>query len=140
MTKCCCAVGCSNRYKKGSGVSFCRLPSASKFPKLRSFWIYAINRKDWEPGDESWICSEHFAGGKRSWDELSPVYVPKIVARIPSPVKRKAEHNLEAFGQRERRMVAKEAVAQREANDRDNISLEEAVSEDFSDLPSAYEG
>ena len=101
MVKSCCAVGCSNRYSKGCGISFYRFPTdAAK----RNKWIAAIRRKDWEPTEHSWLCSAHFINGKRSNDPLSPDYVPSIFSYISSPLKRKSQQMLEVY---ERRKSAK---------------------------------
>ena len=51
MGKACCAVGCSNRFIKGSGVHF---PQDEE----RQQWG---RRKDWIPNEYSWI---HFVSGE----------------------------------------------------------------------------
>ena len=48
MGKACCAVGCSNRFVKGSGVHFYRLPQDEQ---RKSRWIAAVGRKDWIPNE-----------------------------------------------------------------------------------------
>ena len=87
MGKACCAVGCTNRFTKGTGVSFYRFP---KDPARRALWIAAVGRKNWTPNKYSWICSAHFVSGKKSDDPLSPEYVPTLFAHTGSPAKRKA--------------------------------------------------
>ena len=57
MLSTCCAIGCTNRYRKGSEVKFYRFPSDSQ---RRNLWIQAIRRKDWEPNVHSRLCSDHF--------------------------------------------------------------------------------
>ena len=60
-------------------------------------WMAAVGRKDWEPNEYSWLCSEHFISGCKSNDPLSPDYIPTIFAHTKSPVKRKAAVDLERF-------------------------------------------
>ena len=94
MGKSCCAVGCSKRFAKGCGFKFYRIP---KEPERRRQWIAAVNRKNWQPSEYSWICSSHFVGGKKSNDPTSPAYSPSIFKHIKSPRKRKAEEDLRRF-------------------------------------------
>ena len=61
MGKACCADGCTNRFTKGSGLSFYRFP---KDPARRALWISAVDRKNWTPNaysgeksDDPRICS-----------------------------------------------------------------------------------
>ena len=89
--KSCCAIGCCNRSKKGSTVSFYRFPVNSE---RRARWISAINRKNWKPSEYSWLCSDHFAGGRKCDDVLSPAYIPTIFSFISSPAKRKLSVDL----------------------------------------------
>ena len=94
-----------NRYQKGKRPSFYHFP---KDPERRKRWIIAVNRKDWTPTDNSWICSEHFIQSKsddplspdnlwicskhfiqfQSDDPLSPDYVPSLFKYLGSPAKR----------------------------------------------------
>ena len=67
MGKSCCAVGCSKRFAKGCGFKFYRFP---KEPERRRQWIAAVNRKNWQPSEYSWICSSHFVGGKKLNDPI----------------------------------------------------------------------
>ena len=87
MGKSCCAVGCTNRFSKGSGISFYRFPTEAE---RRERWIAAVNRKDWAPTNYTWICSQHFVSEFKSDDPLSPNYVPSVFSFVKSPVKRKA--------------------------------------------------
>ncbi len=91
MGKSCCALGCSKRFLKGCAVHFYRFPRDCK---RRSEWIAAVNRKNWEPTEQSWICSSHFVGGTKSDDSSSPAYVPTLFSHVKSPQKRKAEQNV----------------------------------------------
>jgi len=69
MVKSCCAVGCTNRLKKGSGIQFYRFPEDKV---RRGQWVAAVGRKNWNPMQYSWICSAHFVSGSESNDPLSP--------------------------------------------------------------------
>ena len=81
MVKSCCAVGCSNRYSKSSGILFYRL---STHAERRALWIAVVNRKDWVLSERSWICGAHFINGCESDDPVSPDYVPFIFNHIKS--------------------------------------------------------
>lgn len=94
MVKSCCAVGCTNRFKKGSGVTFYRFPEDEQ-RRLR--WIAAVGRKDWLPSEYTWLCSDHFLSGCKSNDPLSPDYIPSVFAHIASPQKRKAIDSMARF-------------------------------------------
>ena len=98
MLKNCCAVGCYNTYKKGSGIQFYRFPTD---PERRAQWIAAVNRKDWAPTEYTWICSAHFVSRSKSNNPLSPNYVPTIFSHTESPVKRKMEAQVESFERRQ---------------------------------------
>ena len=63
MGKSCCAIGCTNCYSKGCGLSFYRFPEE---PAKRAQWIAAVSRKNWQPTEHAWICSAHFVGGAKS--------------------------------------------------------------------------
>lgn len=97
MVKSCCAVGCTNRHQKGSGLSFYRFPVASD---RRSQWIAAVRRENWQPNEYSWVCSAHFVSGKKSDDPLSPDYVPSLFNHVKSPQKRRVKRQLERYEQR----------------------------------------
>ena len=88
MGKCCCAVGCTKRCFKGCGFHFYRFHKDSQ---RRNKWIAAVNKKNWEPTEYSWICSSHFVGGV---DPSSPAYIPTLFDYVESPKKRKAKQNL----------------------------------------------
>ena len=46
MVKRCCAVGCHNKYKKGSGIQLYHFPSD---PERKGKWVSAVSRENWEP-------------------------------------------------------------------------------------------
>ena len=75
MTKSCCAVGCHNKYKKGSRIQFYHIPAD---PDCRAQWIATIGHKDWSPSEFTWLCSEHFVSKSKSNNPLSPDYVPSV--------------------------------------------------------------
>ena len=97
MGKSCSAVGCTNRYKKGSGIQFYRFPE-DKVRRAR--WIAAVGRKNWKPTSYSWICSVHFVSGCKSNNPLSPDYIPSIFEHVASPAKRRAKEELDKFRRR----------------------------------------
>ena len=101
MGKSCSAVGCVNRYTKGSGIHFYRFPEKAE---KRVRWIAAVGCKNWAPNEHSWICSTHFVSGAKSNDPLSPDYVPSVFCYTKSPVKRKLASDMERY---ERKVEAK---------------------------------
>ena len=123
MGKACCAVGCTNRFTKGSGVSFYRFP---KDPARRGLWISAVGRKNWTPNAYSWICSVHFVSGEKSDDPLSPGYVPTLFAHTGSPVKLKAVGDMSRY---RRSQVAKRRKICAEPGSSRSTSADEEDSE-----------
>ena len=101
MPKNCCAIHCSNVYRKGSGIQFYRFPVDEQ---RRRLWIAAVKRKDWCPTEHTWICSEHFINRVKSNNPLAPNYVPMIFQFTKTPIKRNLEAKSETF---ERRQLAK---------------------------------
>ena len=97
MGKSCCAIGCTNRHYKGCGVSFYRFPVDSS---RRGSWVAAVKRKNWQPTEHSWLCSEHFISGKKSDDPLSPDFVPTVFNYMQSPEKRRGKRQLQRYEQR----------------------------------------
>jgi len=108
MGKSCCAVGCTNRFSKGGGISFYRFPTE---PERRERWIAAVNRKDWAPTNYTWICSQHFVSGSKSDDPLSPNYVPSIFSFVKTPVKRKAADDMKRCERRKSAVKQKRLLA-----------------------------
>ena len=94
----CCAVGCSNVYTKGCGLQFYRFPVDSD---RRRRWIAAVDQKDWEPTEYTWICSEHFITGTKSNNPLAPNYVPSIFKHLASPIKRTLEAKASVYHRRQ---------------------------------------
>ena len=104
MVTSCVAIGCTNLFKTGSGISFHRFPLSR--PELLHKWVRAVRRDKWTPNKNSYICSEHFHSscfiikpgvvGKRLHPEAIPSIFPTLkeyyqnsYKRRKSPVKRK---------------------------------------------------
>ena len=134
MVKSCCAVGCHNKYEKGKGIQFYRFPTD---PERKSKWVSAVSRKDWEPTEYSWICSEHFVSGTKSNNPLAPNYVPTIFKHIGSPSKRRVQSRMVSFN---RRQSMKRRRRDNEASSSASISEEvETVDDIDSNSPMVYE-
>ena len=76
----CCAVNCTNRFSKGSGVGFFQFPVD---PRKKELWIRAISQveasgRKWEPSVHNRICGVHFVSGRPSKDESTIDYMPTI--------------------------------------------------------------
>ena len=91
MVKNCCAVGCSNVYRKGSGIKFYRKRKC----------IAAVKLENWVPNEYTWICSQHFVTGEKSNNPLAPNYVPSIFDYVSSPIKRRLENDVGQFQRRQ---------------------------------------
>ncbi|XP_077551917.1 THAP domain-containing protein 1-like [Haemaphysalis longicornis] len=63
MVVSCCAVGCTKRATKGSGIGFFRFPKEIGRQKA---WVQAVRRERWQPSDSSRICGLHFINGAPS--------------------------------------------------------------------------
>ena len=122
----CCAIHCSNVYRKGSGIQFYRFPVDEQ---RRRLWIAAVKRKDWCPTEYMWICSEHFINRVKSNNPLASNYVPTIFQFTKSPIKRNLEAKSETF---ERRQLAKKRrieQSERALVDKENIKRRKAEEE-----------
>ena len=62
-------IGCTNRSDRNKGISFHSVPAVLKHQGARTeelsaerrrVWIAKINRKDWTPTRNSFVCSVHF--------------------------------------------------------------------------------
>ncbi len=80
--KYCCAVGCHNSTYRDvpRGIKFHAFP---KDPERRRRWEIAVNRENpdkslWRARATHVLCSEHFAGGKKSDKKDSVSYIPSI--------------------------------------------------------------
>jgi hypothetical protein len=65
MVQSCTVVGCTNRWQKGSKISWHRFPSETD-QERRRLWINALNRKDFEPNPSDRVCGRHFISGNNS--------------------------------------------------------------------------
>ena len=103
--KTCCVVGCHHsERKKPENVIFYCFPSRKigliYENERRQKWIKAVNRINpdgtpWEPNNDSRICSEHFAGGRRSTIIESPSYIPSIFPT--NHVEKKSQTQVDRF-------------------------------------------
>ena len=71
----CCAVDCTNRFTKGSGVGFFVFPADLT---RRKRWIQAISRDKWEPKSHDRLCGEHFVNGHPSKEPTNVDYIPTV--------------------------------------------------------------
>ena len=75
MSVSCCAMLCTNRFTKGSGVGFFMFPVD---PERKKRWIHVIFRDKWEPKSHGRLCGEHFVNGRLSKEPTNVHYVPTI--------------------------------------------------------------
>ena len=71
----CCAVNCTNRFSKNSGIGFFVFPADEARKKL---WCRAISHDKWIPKKFDRICGEHFARGRPSKNPEDVDFVPTI--------------------------------------------------------------
>ena len=71
--------------------------------------VAAVNRKNWQPTEYTWICNCHFVGGTKSENPTFSAYVPTLFDHAKTPVKRKAERQLARY---ERASVCKRRCLQ----------------------------
>lgn len=71
----CCAINCTNRFSKDSGIGFYVFPADSE---RRKRWIHAISRDKWEPKSHDRVCGDHFVKGRPSKDANDIDYIPTI--------------------------------------------------------------
>ena len=98
MVKSCCAVGCSNVYRNGSGIEFYRFPND---PERKAKWIAVVKRENWAPSEHTLICSQHFVTGEKNNNPLVLNYVPSLFKHVDSPTKRRLEVDMEKFHRRQ---------------------------------------
>ena len=96
-------------------------------------WIAAVSRKNWIPRELTWICSNHFVGGKKCNDPTSPAYTPSLFSHVRSPVKRKAADDLRRFCRlREAKRRRKEGFERAEKQRETTVPrLEERISNEL---------
>ena len=71
----CCAVNCTNRFKRDSGIGFYTIPAKQV---RREAWLRAISRAGWEAKSSDRLCGEHFVSGRPSRDPKNVDYVPTL--------------------------------------------------------------
>ncbi|KAL7406766.1 hypothetical protein ABVT39_026113 [Epinephelus coioides] len=54
----CAAIGCNNKFVKGSEIRFYRFPLSK--PQLASKWVHSLGMKNFIPTANTCLCSEHF--------------------------------------------------------------------------------
>uniref|UniRef100_G3PYI1 THAP-type domain-containing protein n=1 Tax=Gasterosteus aculeatus TaxID=69293 RepID=G3PYI1_GASAC len=57
----CAAIGCNNKFVKGSEIRFYRFPLSK--PQLASKWVHSLGMKNFIPTANTCLCSEHFRAG-----------------------------------------------------------------------------
>ena len=61
----CCVPLCYNNSKVNKGLFFYII---LKVPVLRKKWLHMICRKNFNPSSGHRVCSEHFVGGKKTYE------------------------------------------------------------------------
>lgn len=72
----CCVPLCTNSTKRNPQLSFHKFP---KEKKLRQSWVHWIGRKEFYPNEYHRVCSEHFPGGKKTYENNIPSISPKLI-------------------------------------------------------------
>lgn len=54
----CAAIGCNNKFVKGSEIRFYRFPLSK--PQLASKWVNSLGLRNFVPTPNTCLCSEHF--------------------------------------------------------------------------------
>lgn len=78
MVKGCSVYGCTNRSNgsaRDRGVKF------FKFPKgkiKRRAWIRSLNRRNWQPTENSFVCSDHFVSGWHADEREDVDFAPTV--------------------------------------------------------------
>lgn len=77
----CCVPGIYNNNKKNKYLHFYRSPQGQSKEKqqIRKKWILLASRKSFKPGPHHRVCSAHFPGGAKTYDNKIPITVPKNV-------------------------------------------------------------
>ncbi|WAR10178.1 THAP9-like protein, partial [Mya arenaria] len=91
MVKSCSVFGCTHRANSVAtekGVRFFKFPKGSH--KRRS-WIKAMNRRDWVPNENSFVCSAHFVSGWHSYDAGDADYAPSVFIYKETAVEEKRQ-------------------------------------------------
>ncbi|WAR08806.1 THAP9-like protein [Mya arenaria] len=91
MVKSCSVFGGTHRANsvaKKKGIRFFKFPKGSH--KRRS-WIKAMNRKDWIPNGNSFVCSAHFVYGWHSYEAGDADYAPSVFSYKETAVDEKRQ-------------------------------------------------
>ena len=73
----CCVPLCYNNSKKHKDIRFYVIP---KDAQLRAIWLSKISRKGFDPPkDGHRVCSAHFKGERKTYENSIPTIVPKTV-------------------------------------------------------------
>ena len=75
----CFVLFCYNNSKVNKGLS---VNVILKEPVFRKKWLYMIYRKNFNPTSRHRVCSEHFVGGKKTYENNAPTIVPKTFKPI----------------------------------------------------------
>ena len=70
----CCVSLCYNYSKVNEGLCFYVIP---KEPVLRKKWLHMIYRKKFNPSSSHCVCSEHFVGWEKTYENNVPTIVLK---------------------------------------------------------------
>ena len=61
-------------------------------------WIAAVQRKDWEPNEYSWLCSAHLLPERKVTTSSLGIMLQQSLRTLAiSPLKRKAQVNLKSL-------------------------------------------
>ena len=118
-------MGCSNVYRKGSGIQFYRFPVDLE---CRNKWIAAVNRQNWNTTEYTWICNEYFVSRVKSNNPLASNYVPSLFKHTKSPVKRHLEARGGEFSRKQvtkRRRVKESARIEKAKESEQRAHLQE---------------
>ncbi|XP_069125559.1 uncharacterized protein [Argopecten irradians] len=153
----CAAFGCSNRLKKGSGISFFKFP---KDVSRRKTWEHFCRRADFTATNHHTLCSEHFSMNMFLYHPdkiadlgmqspmktlLKDTAVPDIRLHLGSEAEAFSPKVRGAFAKRQRAEVLNGALGDftRELLDKENIGTDSTSidhdayddQEEFVDLP-----
>ena len=75
----CCVPECFRHSLRNPELLFYVIPNGVSKSKQdrRKKWLHMISRKDFYPGPGHRVCSQHFAGGKKTYTNNIPVIFPK---------------------------------------------------------------
>ena len=133
----CCVVNCHvNQKNKPEGTKFYSFPELCH--KQKNLWIKAVNRinpdgSEWIPSKYSAICSNHFAGGRKSNKEDHPAFIPTIFSSVYH-VKGRTQNDCNRYQRAERRNKEDEENLTREEQDKPEVDTD-TVSDENLEVP-----